>query len=175
MHNADFSNLPKIEILSPTDMNGAQGAYSNSNNTIYLSSSPIESQSITAIQDVIVEEIGHFIDAQINTIDTQGDEEQIWRNLVLNQPMTNPELKILKNENDWNTLSVNSETLHVKNSTITQLTNNNVEDYHPLIDATFVKPFLICYLVASENIFPARFFLFPYNQKTQSLILITAT
>jgi hypothetical protein len=38
------------------------------NNTIYLSSSLVEQKSITAIRDVIIEEYGHFIDAQINTL-----------------------------------------------------------------------------------------------------------
>ncbi|NCO76194.1 MAG: hypothetical protein GW795_01275 [Cyanobacteria bacterium] len=121
--SGDFSNLPKIEILSPTAMNGAQGAYSNSNNTIYLSSSLVESKSITAIRDVIIEEYGHFIDAQINDIDSQGDEGEIWRNLVLNKSMTQGELNSIRNENDWGTISVGGETLNVENSVITLTVN----------------------------------------------------
>ncbi|BAQ63715.1 hypothetical protein [Geminocystis sp. NIES-3709] len=56
--NGDFNNLPKIKILSPTVMNGANGAYSTSNNTIYLSSTLVEQKSITEIRDVLIEEYG---------------------------------------------------------------------------------------------------------------------
>ncbi|BAQ63251.1 Calx-beta domain-containing protein [Geminocystis sp. NIES-3709] len=128
--NGNFSNLPKIEVLSPSAMNGAQGAYSALNNTIYLSSFLVESKSLTAIRDVLIEEYGHFIDAQINDIDSQGDEGEIWRNLVLNQPMTEAELKTFRNENDWNTVIVNGQILKVENNTITQLTNNITDDFY---------------------------------------------
>ena len=84
-NNDNFSNLPKIEVISSTAINGVQGAYSTSNNTIYLSSSLVESKSLTEIRDVLIEEYGHFIDAQINDTDTPGDEGEIWRNLVLNR------------------------------------------------------------------------------------------
>ncbi|WP_017292911.1 hypothetical protein [Geminocystis herdmanii] len=121
--NRDFSNLPTIEILSPTAMNGAQGAYSALNNTIYLSSSLIESQSSKQIRNVLLEEYGHFIDAQINNQDSQGDEGEIWRNLVFNRKMSTAQLDTLRSENDWGTITVDGETLNVENSIITLTVN----------------------------------------------------
>ncbi|MGI0482621.1 hypothetical protein ACN4EE_17780 [Geminocystis sp. CENA526] len=136
--NQDFSNLPKIVVLSPTEINGAQGAYSALNNTIYLSSFLLESQSVTVIRDVIIEEIGHFIDAQINDIDSPGDEGEIWRNLVLNQAMTETELNNLKTQNDWNTITVNGQIFNVENSGIIKITNNSTEDFNPQISGNNV-------------------------------------
>ncbi|WP_017292639.1 hypothetical protein [Geminocystis herdmanii] len=126
--NGNFSNLPKIEILSPTEINGAQGAYSATNNTIYLSSSLIESQSLKQIRNVLLEEYGHFIDAQINDTDTPGDEGEIWRNLVLNRKMSTAQLDTLRSENDWGTITVDGQILNVEKSVITLNVNTTLDE-----------------------------------------------
>ncbi|WP_017295113.1 Calx-beta domain-containing protein [Geminocystis herdmanii] len=98
--NQDFSNLPPIQIHPPTILNNAQGGYSATTNTIYLSSSLIESKSITAIRDVLIEEIGHFIDAQINYIDTPGDEGELFSALVRGVNLSDEQLSRIQQEND---------------------------------------------------------------------------
>jgi hypothetical protein len=125
--SGDFSNLPKIEILSSNILNGARGAYANATNTIYLSDNLLQNAQPYTIEGVIIEEIGHWLDSQINVVDSQGDEGEIWRNLVLNKPMTEAELNTLKSENDWGTITLDGETLNVENSVIT-LTVNTVFD-----------------------------------------------
>ncbi|OHY34972.1 hypothetical protein BCV64_04260, partial [Cylindrospermopsis raciborskii MVCC14] len=70
----DFSQLPEIEILDSSILGSANGAYSSSENRIYLSSNLMENGTSSKIREVLIEEIGHFVDSRINQIDTPGDE-----------------------------------------------------------------------------------------------------
>jgi hypothetical protein len=70
----DFSQLPEIEILDSSILGSANGAYSSSENRIYLSSNLMENGTSLKIREVLIEEIGHFVDSRINQIDTPGDE-----------------------------------------------------------------------------------------------------
>ncbi|MFN9176465.1 MAG: beta strand repeat-containing protein [Synechocystis sp.] len=110
----DFSQLPTILVLSPTAMNGAQGAYSAANNTIYLSSALLVKGSVTAARNVLLEEFGHYLDAQVNAQDAAGDEGEIWRNLVLNRRMSAAQLETLRAENDFGTVTVNGQAVIVE-------------------------------------------------------------
>ncbi len=75
----NFSQLPPIEVLSGEVLGTANGAYSSSTNKIYLSASFLNTASSAAIVNVILEEIGHYVDAQINQVDSAGDEGQFLR------------------------------------------------------------------------------------------------
>lgn len=58
----NFQDLPSLEIVSSADINGANGAFASATNTIYLSAEFIGNSSVEAIADLIVEEIGHWLD-----------------------------------------------------------------------------------------------------------------
>ena len=72
----DFSNFPQIEIRPASEINHAQGAYSIGNNTIYLAQEFVtkNASNIDAISQVIIEEIGHYIDFKANIADAPGDD-----------------------------------------------------------------------------------------------------
>ena len=76
----DFSKLPEIEIRNGSEINGANGAFARTNNTIYLSQEFLMQNSGNSeeIADVLLEEIGHFVDARINSSDAPGDEGEIF-------------------------------------------------------------------------------------------------
>ncbi|BAQ66309.1 alpha/beta fold hydrolase [Geminocystis sp. NIES-3709] len=114
--NQDFSNLPQIQILPSTILNNAQGAYSATSNTIYLSSTLLEQQSFLAIRNVLLEEIGHFIDAQINSIDTPGDEGAIFSALVQGKTLTEDELSKLRAEEDTAIIYIDGEAIEIEQS-----------------------------------------------------------
>ncbi|MFM6517958.1 MAG: calcium-binding protein, partial [Microcystis panniformis] len=78
----DFSELPSIEVLSGEVLGTANGVYSSSTNKIYLSASFLNTASSATIINVILEEIGHYVDAQINQVDSAGDEGAIFAELV---------------------------------------------------------------------------------------------
>ena len=80
--SGDFGQLPQIEILDSSILGNANGAYGSSNNKIYLSANFLATSTAEAISAVLLEEIGHFIDAQINLSDSAGDEGAIFAELV---------------------------------------------------------------------------------------------
>lgn len=73
----DFSDLPQIEIRSASEINGANGAFSAHTGKIYLSQEFLNfnAKNPRAITSVLIEEIGHYVDSQINTTDAAGDEQ----------------------------------------------------------------------------------------------------
>ncbi|MFM6222949.1 MAG: hypothetical protein ACKPDM_21830, partial [Dolichospermum sp.] len=49
---------------------------------IYLSANFLATSTAEAISAVLLEEIGHYVDAQINQVDSAGDEGAIFAELV---------------------------------------------------------------------------------------------
>jgi hypothetical protein len=80
--NRDFSKIPSVEVVSDEVLGSASGAYSSSTNRIYLSESFLNSASPASVVSVLLEEIGHYVNAQINQVDSAGDEGAIFAQLV---------------------------------------------------------------------------------------------
>ena len=97
--NDGFKDV-QISVVNSEILGNANGAYAESINTIFLGNEFINSNSTQVIAQVITEEFGHFLDAQINETDSQGDEGEIFAKLVFNQSLTPEELNSLKAEND---------------------------------------------------------------------------
>jgi hypothetical protein len=112
----DFSQLPRIEIRSATEINGARGAFAGANNTIYLSQELIveNSNNVNAVIDVLLEEIGHFVDWQINVADTLGDEGAIFSALVRGEVLDEAELQVLKAEDDTATIILGGQVIGIE-------------------------------------------------------------
>ncbi|MFN6034744.1 MAG: bluetail domain-containing putative surface protein [Dolichospermum sp.] len=110
----DFSKLPSIEVVSGEVLGTANGAYASSNNKIYLSESFLNTASPAAIVNVILEEIGHYVDAQINQVDSLGDEGAIFAALVQGEVLSPGVLEELKTEDDRGWLEVNGQKLDVE-------------------------------------------------------------
>ncbi len=101
--NYNFTNLPPVEIRSSVELSGADGAYAQQNQTIYLAQEYLERHSKShplAIANVLLEEIGHWLDTQINQKETPGDEGAIFSALVRGKSLNEQELEQLRNEND---------------------------------------------------------------------------
>ncbi|WP_417040777.1 Calx-beta domain-containing protein [Cylindrospermopsis raciborskii] len=110
----DFSQLPQIEIVDSGILGDGNGAYSSSENRIYLSSKLIEKGTLGLVSKVLIEEIGHYVDAYINTVDSPGDEGAIFAALVLGEVLSPNVLAELRNENDGVWLEVNGQNLEVE-------------------------------------------------------------
>jgi hypothetical protein len=113
----DFSSFPQIEVVSSDVLGTARGAYAISTNTIYLSDTFISSASQQSLEAVILEEFGHFVDAQVNQTDTAGDEGELFSAVVRGVSLSAAELSRIKTENDWATLSLNGNLVPVELST----------------------------------------------------------
>lgn len=81
----DFSGLPPIELLSSSDISGAQGAYAISMRTIYLNADWLTGASQESIEGVFMEELGHHLDAVLKDEDTLGDEGDVFSGLLRGQ------------------------------------------------------------------------------------------
>ncbi|BAQ64882.1 putative Ig domain-containing protein [Geminocystis sp. NIES-3709] len=121
--NQDFSNLPTIEILNNDILGNARGGYALSTNTIYLSDSFFANASDDAVNAVILEEIGHFIDTQINEIDTVGDEGELFSTLLTGQYLSVQTLNRISTENDFSMIVLNGETLTIEQSAPSTFSN----------------------------------------------------
>jgi subtilisin family serine protease len=102
----DFSQLPNIEVIDANVLGKANGAYAQSNNKIYVSDVFLATASSSALQSLLLEEIGHYIDAQINSTDSDGDEGAIFSALVQGYKLDDETLLSLKAENDQTTITL---------------------------------------------------------------------
>jgi len=98
----DLGFLPKIEILNRDLINGAKGAFAGETETIYLARDFVRENlgDVGEIIPVIVEEFGHYLDGEINSIDAPGDEGEIFASFVLGEELSLPEFWGMKVEDD---------------------------------------------------------------------------
>ncbi|MDJ0598833.1 MAG: CARDB domain-containing protein [Crocosphaera sp.] len=110
-------NLPSIEIVTNSDF-PAIGAYSEENETIYLSQGFIEKNkdNLEVVVEVFLEEIGHYLDSQLNEEDSLGDEGEIFAALVLGKPLSETELLNLQTENDLIEVTIDGQIILVERS-----------------------------------------------------------
>ncbi|MEB3150387.1 MAG: Ig-like domain-containing protein, partial [Sphaerospermopsis sp.] len=114
-HIADNQLIPNIEIIPQSQLQ-ADGAFGN--NTIYLSQdlvNPKNSNSSQAV-NVLLEEIGHYIDDKINIIDAVGDEGELFAAVVQNQVLAPESIAALKAENDHSFLELKGEKFAVEHA-----------------------------------------------------------
>jgi hypothetical protein len=107
----DFTQLPIIQIQSGSALQGVNGAYAAQSNKIFLSQDFLEVNigKPEAIASVLLEEIGHFVDAQINSVDSVGDEGAIFSALVRGESLSNEQLAFMQAEEDPFTLADGTE------------------------------------------------------------------
>ena len=111
---ADFNDLPAIEVRSANEMNGALGAYAAKTDTIYLSEAFLQQADKTAISAVLLEEIGHGVDARLNAIDTPGDEGHIFSAVVRGETVSAEQMQALRTEDDTATLMLDGQAVDVE-------------------------------------------------------------
>ncbi|MGD1806788.1 hypothetical protein ACP6PL_15290, partial [Dapis sp. BLCC M126] len=114
----DFSNLPEVEIRSASEIDGANGAFSGDTNRIYIAEEFIvaNEMNLEAIADVFLEEIGHFVDSQINISDSPGDEGKIFASAVKGETLGTEKLSLLQTENDRATVNIENQFVHIEKS-----------------------------------------------------------
>ncbi|MFM6079331.1 MAG: hypothetical protein ACKPCI_12610, partial [Dolichospermum sp.] len=117
--SGDFSQFPQIEVVSRNVLGSAKGAYAISTNKIYLSDPFVSSASQQSLEAVILEEFGHFVDAQVNQVDSVGDEGAIFAELVQGNSLDVATLDALRAENDQTTIIINGEIIQVEQSNFT--------------------------------------------------------
>ncbi|MEA5576228.1 DUF4114 domain-containing protein [Anabaena sp. UHCC 0451] len=113
----------QISVINSEILGNANGAYADSLNTIFLADDFVKNNSTEIIAEVLTEEFGHFLDAQINEIDSAGDEGDIFAKLVFNQSLIPEELNNLKAEDDYGVIYYNNQVINIEKSEL-EIINN---------------------------------------------------
>jgi hypothetical protein len=105
---------PAIRVVSEAALAGASAAYASELDAIFLSRSFLATASQAAIVRVLLEEIGHGIDARINRVDTPGDEGERFAHMLLGHPLTQAERNRMGAEDDHASLVIEGRLLLVE-------------------------------------------------------------
>ena len=103
--------MPKVEILPASELK-ANGAYGE--NTIYLSEEFLSNASSEKVSSVLLEEIGHYVDQELNSGDSPGDEGDIFQQLVQDKDISDGEMVDLKAEDDSGTVALDGKEITVE-------------------------------------------------------------
>jgi hypothetical protein len=98
--NSNFSDLPSVQVAA--DLQGADGVFDALTGTIYLDATFVQAnaQRPEMITSILLEEIGHFLDTQVNATDSLGDEGAIFAQLVQGKSLSGSDLLTLQAEDD---------------------------------------------------------------------------
>jgi Ca2+-binding RTX toxin-like protein len=122
--NQNFSQFPQIEIVSNGVLGTANGAYAISTNRIYLSDAFISLANQQSLVAVILEEFGHFVDAQVNQTDTSGDEGELFSALVRGVNLSAAELSRIQTEDDHAVVMIGGEQVAIEQNEQLLFTDN---------------------------------------------------
>jgi len=112
----DRYGWPRLVLVDEDVLHGARAAYDRESDTIYVSRqfAAAAHTAPAALTLVLIEELGHAIDARVNAADAQGDEGAIFASFVLGQNLSSRELAALKTENDAGTITVGGRSVAVE-------------------------------------------------------------
>jgi uncharacterized repeat protein (TIGR01451 family) len=111
-------SFPAIEVRTISELNGAYGAFSQDTGKIYLTQELLDSHFTELVTAVLLEEYGHFVDAQLNSVDTVGDEGAIFSAFSRGKPLTSEQIQLLKTENDVSTIFLDGQTIQVEKASV---------------------------------------------------------
>jgi hypothetical protein len=126
--SGNFSQFPQIEVVGSEVLGKANGAYAISTNRIYLSDQFVSSASQQSLEAVILEEFGHFVDAQVNTTDTAGDEGELFSGVVRGVSLSAAELSCIKAEDNHGIISLGGQLITIEKAAPTILTVTTTTD-----------------------------------------------
>lgn len=98
----NFEGIPTFEVLDGDVLQGANGAYVGSLNTIFFSSNFLQAyqDQPEVVASVFLEEFGHSVDWQVNAVDTVGDEGELFSAIVRDLELSQGQVQGMKQEND---------------------------------------------------------------------------
>ena len=123
--------MPEIKVMPGSDLK-ANGAFGK--DTIYLSEEFLSGASSEQVSGGLLEEVGHFVDQELNSGDSPGDEGDIFQQLVEDKDISEGELVDLKAEDDSGTVALEGEEFSVETASnltplsLGSLTANTLSD-----------------------------------------------
>ncbi|MEM1367840.1 MAG: DUF4114 domain-containing protein, partial [Cyanobacteria bacterium P01_H01_bin.15] len=108
--------VPQLELISLAEI-GANAAFGD-NNTIYVDKSwAVSKATPTDIAAAVIEELGHYLDKQLNPIDTKGDEGAQFLAAVQGKTLSKQEKAAIEGEDDSATLMIENREITVERMT----------------------------------------------------------
>jgi len=102
-------NLPPVEVRSPEELGNIEGGYDAVTGTVYLNENLLSAPDPQIVASVILEEWGHHLDAQLNTIDRVGDEGAEFAMRVQGQILDAQTLDALRGFDDTVTINLDGQ------------------------------------------------------------------
>ncbi|MFH7243584.1 MAG: DUF4114 domain-containing protein [Spirulina sp.] len=110
------SAWPTITLLPLADLK-AYGAYAPDLDRLFLAQEVVDSPALHSLAvDVLLEEVGHWLDHRLNPTDSPGDEGERFSALVQQRVLPPSEIAPIQAENDWATLVWQGQTWAVEQS-----------------------------------------------------------
>jgi Ca2+-binding RTX toxin-like protein len=130
--SGDFSLIPDIQVLTNGELDSANGAYAADLDRIFVSSDFLLRGDVSAITNLLLEEIGHKLDRVLNgSIDSPGDEGAIFAAIAQGQTLSTDALAQLRAEDDHRTISVDGKLVAIEMET---WTGTSGDDTHTGVD-----------------------------------------
>ncbi|WP_299403679.1 polymorphic toxin-type HINT domain-containing protein [Acaryochloris sp. IP29b_bin.148] len=106
---------PEIEVIDGEKLAGL-GAFGDGR--IFISDETLAegADNPEVLDRVLLEEVGHYLDQELNDVDSPGDEGAIFAGLAQGENFSDNELQDLKNEDDSSALIIDGKTIVVENS-----------------------------------------------------------
>jgi hypothetical protein len=109
----DFSFLPDVKFVDAATLQGGKGAYNEAEGVVYINRDLLTSNPAQAEQ-VFVEEAGAHLDAKLNTVDTQGDEGEMFRRVLSGEHLSARQIEAIRNDDDHGTITVDGKKVEVE-------------------------------------------------------------
>jgi Ca2+-binding RTX toxin-like protein len=126
--SGDFSLIPDIRVLTNGELGTANGAYAASLDKILVSSDFLaqHQDDVAAVAELLLEEVGHKIDAVLNgNFDSPGDEGNIFRLLATGYDVSDRVLAGLRTQDDHAVVMVDGLAVAVERQDFTGTNGND--------------------------------------------------
>ncbi len=110
----NFSALAPIKIVASADIKGSSGAFADATNQIYLAEDILTGSNVNQAVSVVLEEIGHSIDPQLNSSDSLGDEGEIFANIVQGKGLSPEQIQTLKTDDDAALVTIDGQQIAIE-------------------------------------------------------------
>src|SRR5262252_5147082 len=109
----DFTFLPEVRFVDAEALRGGKGAYNEAEGVVYINRDIAANDPHLAAQ-VFVEEAGAHLDAKLNTVDTKGDEGEMFRRVLSGEHLSAHEIAAIRNDDDHGTITVDGKKVDVE-------------------------------------------------------------
>jgi CARDB len=136
--NDELTLQSLVEVLPAETLKGTNGVFDAIANRIYISDVFIHANinNSNAVMTVLLAEFGHYLDAQLNLSDAQGDEGEIFAALVRGYTLTETNLAALKAEDDHIILMLDGQE-HLVEHSVQSPVSGVAPDLVPITATTF--------------------------------------